>query len=127
MIVADTGVLIDFLHGRGPAADRIALELGHGQLKTTVVSRFELLAGVRTPRQERVVLDLLAAVPALPLDDAAADRAAAVRRDLETSGTGIGMGESLIAGIVLTHGALLLTRNRAHFERVPGLTLARLE
>lgn len=34
------------------------------------------------------------------------------------------MADSLIAGIVLTAGAMLLTRNRRHFERVAGLRLA---
>jgi len=37
------------------------------------------------------------------------------------------MAESLIAGISLHIGGILLTRNRRHFERVEGLDLARLE
>ena len=45
MMVADSDVLIDFLEGRAPAANRIALELDRGQLRTTVITRFELLAG----------------------------------------------------------------------------------
>lgn len=49
MTVADTDVLIDFLEGRSPAAERIALELDRGQPRTTVISRFELLAGAKTP------------------------------------------------------------------------------
>ncbi len=85
-IVADTDVLIDYLAGQEPAASRIALELEHGQLKTTAVNRFELLAGARTARQRSAVLELLDAVPSLPLDAQAADRAAAVRRDLEARG-----------------------------------------
>ena len=44
MIVADTDVLIDYLRGEGPQADRIAFELQHG-LGTTVVTAFELWAG----------------------------------------------------------------------------------
>ena len=47
MMVADTDVLIDFREGRSPAAERIALELDRGQLRTTVITRFELLAGQR--------------------------------------------------------------------------------
>jgi tRNA(fMet)-specific endonuclease VapC len=66
-------------------------------------------------------------VPALPLDAAAADRAAAVRRTLEKQGRSIGMGDSLIAGIVLAQQGALLTRNRSHFERVPGLLLSATE
>ncbi|TMA82368.1 MAG: type II toxin-antitoxin system VapC family toxin, partial [Deltaproteobacteria bacterium] len=37
MMVADTDVLIDYLQGRGPGADRIAVELEHAQLCTTAV------------------------------------------------------------------------------------------
>lgn len=123
MMVADTDVLIDFLEGAEPASRRIALELEHQGLTTTAVTRFELLAGVRTERQGRLVAELLAALPCLPLDDAGADRAAEVRRTLTGRGIDIGMGDSLIAGIVLAHRAVLLTRNRRHFERVPELAL----
>ena len=126
MMIADTDVLIDFLANRSPVADRIALELEHAALQTTAVTRFELLAGARMARQERMIAELLAALPTLPLDAAAADRAAAVRRSLEKKGQGIGMGDSLIAGIVLANQGILLTRNREHFERVPDLKLGTL-
>jgi tRNA(fMet)-specific endonuclease VapC len=126
MIVADTDVLIDYLGGHNPAADRIALELAHGRLATTAVNRFELLSGIRNPRQEKTVRELLAALQTLPLDHAAADEAANVRRTLESAGTSIGMGDSLIAGIVRRHGGVLLTRNRRHFDRVEGLKLSLL-
>ena len=76
MMVADSDVLIDFLEGRAPAANRVALELDRGQLRTTVITRFELLAGARTARQLKHVGELLAALPCLPLDEPAADAAA---------------------------------------------------
>ena len=123
MMIADTDVLIDFLQGNNPTADRIALELERGQLRITAVTRFELLAGARSARQEKLIIELLGALPCLSLDAAAADRAADVRRTLERKGEGIGMGDSLIAGITLVHRGVLLTRNRQHFERVPGLAL----
>jgi tRNA(fMet)-specific endonuclease VapC len=124
VIVADTDVLIDYLTGQEPSASRVALELSTASLGTTAINRFELLAGARSDRQRGLVQTLLDALPALPLDSTAADRAADVRRDLEARGEGIGMADSLIAGIVLTHGAVLLTRNTRHFERVPGLHLS---
>jgi tRNA(fMet)-specific endonuclease VapC len=126
MMVADTDVLLDFLEGRAPAANRIALELNRGQLRTTVMTRFELLAGATTARQMRHVGELLVALPCLPLDEPAADAAAEIRRTLERDGVGIGMADSLIAGIVVTHHGVLLTWNRRHFERVPGLPLGRM-
>ena len=124
MIVADTDVLIDFLAGCAPASQQVALELERGRLVTTAVSRFELLCGARNTRQERTIRELLDALPTLPLDQEAADQAAAVRKALERSGEGIGMADSLIAGITLAQGGILLTRNRRHFERIAGLQLA---
>jgi tRNA(fMet)-specific endonuclease VapC len=67
---------------------------------------------------------LLEALPTLPFDLEAARHAADVRRVLEAQGRPIGMADYLIAGICLANGASLLTRNTAHFERVPGLALA---
>jgi predicted nucleic acid-binding protein len=123
VIVADTDVLIDFLAGRKPGAERVAAELESGRLRTTTITRFELLSGARDSRQETAIRSLLAAVPALPLDEQAADRAALVRRSLERAGETIGMADSLIAGIVISRNGTLLTRNRRHFERVRGLLL----
>jgi tRNA(fMet)-specific endonuclease VapC len=126
VIVADTDVLIDYLEGIEPAAKRIHLELEREELVTTVISRFELLAGAGNARQERILKELLVVLKCLPLDEPSADRAAGVRRSLEARGVGIGMGDSLIAGIVLRNDGVLLTRNRRHFERVPDLSLGRI-
>lgn len=45
---------------------------------------------------------------------------------MSSPGEPIGMGDSLIAGIVLAHGETLMTRNRRHFGRVEGLRIATL-
>jgi tRNA(fMet)-specific endonuclease VapC len=126
MTIADTDVLIDYLAGRNEAAAQVAAELALGTLVTTVVTRFELLAGARTPRQQETIRQLLELVPALSLGPAAADRAAGVRRTLELRGEPIGMGDSLIAGIVLENRGTLMIRNRRHFERVAGLPLLQI-
>src|SRR5262245_32299813 len=55
-------------------------------LGTTVVTRFELLAGAKTVRQPKHVSELLAALPCLPLDEPAAAAAAEIRRTLERDG-----------------------------------------
>jgi tRNA(fMet)-specific endonuclease VapC len=123
MTIADTDVLIDYLAGKGEAG-AVERLLRHGALKTTVISRFELLSGAKNAKQLARLVQLLGAVPSLGLDDAAADAASEIRRSLERSGNPIGMADSLIAGIVTSNGGELLTRNRRHFERVPGLRLA---
>ena len=123
MIVADTDVLIDYLRGHGEVAEQVSESLATG-LGTTAITAFELWAGsIGSKRREAAVEALLGAIDILPLDAAGARRAAAVRRQLELAGRSIGMADSLIAGVCLHHGAMLLTRNRGHFERVPGLVL----
>ena len=125
MIVADTDVLIDALRGRAPAAERIELELGIGGLATTAVSAFELRSGARSAEAAAAIETLLAAMTVLPFDERAAERAARTRRQLESAGSPIGMADYMIAGTCLAHAAILLTRNRKHFERVQGLALGR--
>jgi predicted nucleic acid-binding protein len=123
MIVADTDVLTDYLTGKGRAGD-VEVLIRRGAIQTTVISRFELTSGAKNTDQLTRVTALLDAVPSLPLNDAGADLASEIRRLLERSGKSIGMADSLIAGIVIHHSGALLTRNRKHFERVPGLHLA---
>jgi len=126
MIVADSDVLIDALRGREPARSRIALEISGGGLSTTAISAFELLAGARSSAERAKVEALLAPLEVLPLDEAASREAAAVHRDLAERGKPIGNADCLIAGTCLAHNAVLLTRNRAHFERVRELRLGTL-
>lgn len=45
MIIADSDVLIDALHGKEPSASRIAHEIRQGTLATTSITSFELLSG----------------------------------------------------------------------------------
>jgi predicted nucleic acid-binding protein len=125
MIIADTDVLIDFLAGKDPGAGRIEEGLREGALYTTVINKFELLSGSKSAKQAQKILELLEALKILPLDVPAADRAAEIRRHLDQKGDGIGMADSLISGIVIEHGAHLLTRNDRHLNRVQGLKLSR--
>ncbi len=123
MIIADTDVLIDFLAGKDPGAGRVERVLEDGILYTTVITSFELLSGSKNLKQNEKVQQLLAGLKILILDGPAAERAAEIRRSLDQKGNGIGMADSLIAGMVMEHRGNLLTRNHRHFNRVPGLKL----
>jgi len=123
MIVADSGVLIDFLRGEG-TADRIALELKTGRLATTAISAFELRVVADSSAKVARVEMLMDALNILALEKGSARKAGEVRRQLEAQGETISMADSLVAGICLEHSALLLTRNRRSFERIEGLKLS---
>lgn len=123
MILADTDVLIDFLAGVEPVRGQIAAYLATDQLETTAIASFELLSGARDGQRGEAVRKLIGELDVIPLDRLAATQAADVRRQLERNGETIGMADSLIAGIAISSGLPLFTRNRRHFEKVPGLTL----
>ncbi|HTW47039.1 MAG TPA: type II toxin-antitoxin system VapC family toxin [Acidobacteriaceae bacterium] len=123
MILADSDVLIDYLSGVQPVQDQVARYIGSDRLRTTAISCFEILSGASEDRRGDPARRLVESVNVLPLDRAAAERAAAFRRDLDRSGQSIGMADSLIAGIALAHDLPLFTRNQKRFLRVPGLSL----
>lgn len=122
-VIVDTDVAIDALQGRDPASDRIRIGLEAGNLATTSVNVFELLSGAATDQTRTQVERLLSGMTILPFDRGAGEKAAEIRQKLDSAGTPIGMADYLIAGICLVHSSVLLTRNRAHFTRVPGLRL----
>jgi tRNA(fMet)-specific endonuclease VapC len=123
LILVDTDVLIDYLKGIQPAAERIRSYAALQSLCTSAVSCFELLSGADQGKQGEEVRLLVSTLLVLPLDLESATRAAGVRRDLAARGLPIGMGDSLIAGIALASDLPLFTRNRKHFENVENLSL----
>ena len=91
----------------------------------SVVTRAELNFGVlRRPaatKLARLVAGFLDVARCLPFDDAAADEFARLRTALESLGFGIGMADEMIAAHALATGAVMVTDNLRHFERVPRL------
>jgi tRNA(fMet)-specific endonuclease VapC len=62
-------------------------------------------------------------IPTLAFDLTTARRYAALGATLERAGTAIGSPDLEIAATALTHNLPLVTLNRRHFARVPGLRL----
>ena len=88
---------------------------------------WELLTGANKARDSSAQHARLALFQArfelLPFDLAAARHAAQVRAQLEAQGTPIGAVDTMIAGVALAHGLILVTRNVREFERVQGLQI----
>ena len=88
---------------------------------------WELLTGANKSRDSSTQHARLALFQArfelLPFDPAAARHAAQVRAQLEAQGTPIGAIDTMIAGVALANGLILVTRNVREFARVPGLQI----
>jgi predicted nucleic acid-binding protein len=106
----DTDVLIDHLRGHR------RLRLLDPDLTISVVTRCELFAARSV--DEPILRQTLGVLEEIPVDRAIAESAGRVRRT-----TGIPVPDALIAATALEHGMSVMTRNRRHFELVPGLAL----
>ncbi|SRR6266567_4261662 len=124
--MADADVLADFLKGRG-AAEKVEVLLRERRLSVSVVAAFEVWCGLRAPDGRAAFRKVLRLTAIAPLDKATAERAGEVYRAAEEAGTRIAHRDALIAAAALLRRLPLLTRNVAHFARVPGLELAPLD
>jgi tRNA(fMet)-specific endonuclease VapC len=106
---------------------RLARVLGN-EVCISAITRGELLFGVHRlppdhPLQTRV-RQFLIDIPALPWEADAADHYAEIRYRLERRGQPISPLDMMIAAHAIAAGAILVTNNARHFERVgPPLVL----
>lgn len=106
-VLVDSDIVIDHIRGIRPLP---SLPLAY-----SVITRCELFAGRDDPKRLR---RLLAPLQEFPVDAEIAERGGALKRDSQ-----VPTPDALIAATALKHQLPLMTRNRRHFERVPGLTL----
>ncbi len=121
----DTDLLIAILRGQKEAY-QITSELDEESREaTTSVNAFELFFGANKSekRNENVkeAQKLLMKLEVIPLDLNSAKQAGALFADLMASGQAIDFRDAMIAGIALEKNLTLLTRNKAHFNRIKGL------
>ncbi len=117
----DTGVLIAYLKGREPGASAVEKAVKEHACYVTSITVYELLFGVARAKKEIGEQALLGIMTVLPLNDAAARRAADLHADLISRNQDIGVKDVLIAAICLEHTLSIFTTNERHFSRVRGL------
>jgi tRNA(fMet)-specific endonuclease VapC len=128
MFLLDTNIVIAVLNERNTAAARrLDEELALATpIVLSAIVLFELRYGIaRSARRERDEA-VLAHFMTLPLtiasfEDDDAPHAGTIRAYLERDGIPIGPYDVLIAAQARRRGAVLVTRNKREFERVPGL------
>lgn len=122
-LVLDSDVLIDHLRGTGPGRELIRALIHGSGYRVTAVTAFELALG-RSYRENPRPVHALLSVPLLTLTRKAGLRGGSLLGELRRRGETIDVRDAMQAGICLESGTTLVTRNVAHFERVPGLRLS---
>jgi tRNA(fMet)-specific endonuclease VapC len=120
----DTNLCIRVLRDRTPSL-REKFNLETESLAISAIVLTELLHGAaksaRPDANRGEVENFAARLEVLPFDAAAAHHAADIRATLERQGRAIGGYDILIAGHARSRALIVVTGNRAEFDRVPGL------
>ncbi len=110
MVCLDTSILIDYLKGEKGVVSLINSYANEEKLSTTVISEYELLKHSDTIKRE-MAEEFLSAMKIYPLDRHAVEEASKIYRNLKAQGKMANENDILIAGISLSNGQLLLTRD----------------
>ena len=126
--ILDTDVIIDYLRKRpDPEAVKLfrAIKTGRLAASMTSVTVFELCRGAMlSPEPEKSMSQVEALrshLNVLPFDGGTAEMASAICVALERKGEPLEIRDVFIGASAKDHAMLLVTRNLAHFERMPGV------
>ena len=120
MKLLDTDVLIEFLRGDDAAREVVTEVVTRGEAACSVLTRFELLAGMRSG-ERHAIRSLLDVLVTLEVTEAISTTAGAWARHYRRSHASVSAIDYLIAATAEVEGADLLTRNVKHFPMFPGL------
>ena len=128
MVCLDTTFLVDLVRAKPEAEGKLLHYLeGDERITTTPVNAAELFDGAYSTRSRRTEAErvggLLEHLELLELSLAVCEKYGRLVNDLKAKGSPIGDLDTLVASTAIVHRQVLLTRNKAHFEKVPGLVV----
>lgn len=124
-LCVDTDVVVDYLRGREPGRSAFAAWRARAEVFVTSITAFELLLGANlsSRREERTVEveSLLDQHNTLPFTRESAREAAEKGAELRVKGATVEIRDLLNASMCLSKGIPILTKNKAHYERIRGI------
>jgi predicted nucleic acid-binding protein len=123
-IVLDSTILIRHLRKKSEAKIITKIE-DQAELATTAINAFELYYGAfksrKTEQNLTATKGLLSTLTLLTLSNSSAEKAGQTLSHLEAIGHRIDLRDLFIGCIALDEGFSVLTHNKEHFKRIPGL------
>jgi tRNA(fMet)-specific endonuclease VapC len=124
--LVDTDWIINALRGQRQANETLVALAPEG-LAVSYISYAELVQGAYYAEDSARAIHILEAFlegkELLPLSLEIMQRFGILRGQLQQQGTPIGELDLFIGATALEHDLIVLTRNRRHFERIPGVEL----
>jgi len=123
LVCIDTDVCVDFLRKRDPGFNLFVKIIKEFEPCITAITAYELYLGHMKMKRKDRIDDFINQFAILPFDLKASEVSADIESSLDRKGKGIGIPDTLIAGICISNNIPLLTTNTLHFSRVNGLNL----
>jgi predicted nucleic acid-binding protein len=125
-MILDTSFIIDILRGEDSAEERLTIiERTNTPEKVaaiTVLEVYEGIIGAEKPEQERSrVMRVLDSKHVISSDFGVMKHAGELSGKLRHSGEAIDREDCVIAATAINESEPVLTRNKSHFDRIPGL------
>jgi tRNA(fMet)-specific endonuclease VapC len=121
----DTDTCINILRGNAAVIDRRAAT--RDEVVTTWINAAELYYGasksIAPERNRTLVQRFLATLPVVGLDDAAVQIFGEAKALLERQGRRVADADLFIGAIAVANQAAVVTGNRRHYERIPGVAV----
>lgn len=123
----DTNICIYIKNHRPPEVLARFAKLPPGKVAMSAITCGELYFGAmkssKPKESQRILEQLVALIPVLPLDESVSIHYGKIRQHLQAGGKLIGNNDLWIASHALASKLILVTNNAAEFERVPGLRI----
>jgi tRNA(fMet)-specific endonuclease VapC len=125
-VLLDTDIYSEVIKAVNPTVTHnpMTYRQTNGVLTLSAITVMEIVRGFQQNQSIRRLQSFLTAVAGeevLIFDQAAAELAGGIEGELVRVGRPIGMADTMIAAIALTHGLELCTGNTTHFQRVQQL------
>ena len=128
LVCLDTSFLIDLLR-ENPAAEKKFQYYteNYEPLTTTPVNAAELFKGAYSAKEEKREIEktrgILEYLELLDMSIPVCETYGRLVNELRSKGAPIGDLDTLIASTAIVHKQILVTRNKNHFEKIPGLVV----
>lgn len=122
----DTDILIEYFRGNEKIKDRINALSDNDSIGLTLLSFYEFFKGIFVSgklEEEKFLRKLFDTSIILESSYASAKTGGEIYASLKKRGQLINDADILIASIVKSHNAILVTNNMSHFSRIEGLKI----
>lgn len=125
-IFLDTSVLIDFLRKQDKQKAVFTHLAKEHDLYISVITRFEIEVGLKSPQHRAEYQALLSRLEVLPVSESSIEQMVELHKYLKSNNWLVGFQDLIIGTTALHYRLPLATLNQKHFIRIPQLDLVDL-